>query len=66
MSNALGRIVTPIDIPESKLVELVGEPDDGTERWFEAACNEAESWVKENLAETLEQYADEPEVEVEK
>ena len=65
MSNALGRIAFPIDLPKEKLVELVGRPADDTDDWFREACELGEEWVKDHIPEALERYAGEPEVEVE-
>lgn len=67
MTNAIVDVRFFLDLPESKLVELVKDipPDDET--WFEAACNAAEQYVADNLSDCLDRYAtNEPDIECER
>jgi hypothetical protein len=61
--NALVQIRWTIDIPEERLVKLVGRPDDGSDKWFEASGDAAEEWVRDNIIECLEFATGEPDVE---
>lgn len=64
MSNALVDVRFTLDIPEGKLEELVGRPDDGSDRWYEESFDRAEEYVRDNLPEAIERHAlGEPDVE---
>lgn len=62
MSNALVRVQFTVDVPEGKLEQLVGRPDDESQAWHEEAAEKAEEAVSEDVMAYLE-YAGEPEVE---
>lgn len=47
MSNVLVGIRGTIDVPERKLEERVGRPDDDSDEWYEEACRKAEELCEE-------------------
>jgi hypothetical protein len=64
MSNALVRVWFTLDIPEGRLEELVGRPDDDSDGWYEEAWTRAEEYVRDNLIEAIGRHAlGEPDVE---
>jgi hypothetical protein len=65
MTNALGSIKIPIDIPESTLEELIGRPID-SDASFRLACELAENMVLEDVPAAIDTFSTgEPDVAVE-
>lgn len=56
--NALADVHFKLDIPEDKLAELVGRPDDDSDGWRQEACEAAEEWIRNYTPEALEKYSD--------
>lgn len=65
MSNTLVTVRWTLDIPEDKLAELVGRPDDDTDEWWQESGEKAAEYVRDNIMDALERYgqAYEPDVE---
>lgn len=61
--NALVDVRFTLDIPEHIVNREAGEPDDGSQRWFEKAMINVEQYVREDIVGALEYAYDEPEVE---
>lgn len=66
MSNCLVRLRWTLDIPEEKLAQLVGQPDDGSEEWHQQSGDKAKAYVEDNLMDAISEYGHryEPDVEV--
>lgn len=63
MSNVLVDVRFVVDVPESKVLQLVGRPDDSSDGWYEEACVTAGEWVRDNLMDAID-LAKEPDIEV--
>lgn len=56
MSNALVQIRWTLDIPETKLVTLMGRPDDDSDDWYQESAGKAEEYVRENIMDAIGNY----------
>lgn len=63
MSNVLVDVRFVVDVPESRVLQLVGRPDDDSQEFYEDACVAAGEWVRDNMMDALD-LAGEPDVEV--
>jgi hypothetical protein len=63
MTNVLVDVWFTVDVPEDRVLKLVGRPDDDSQEWYEAAGIAAGEWVRDNMMDALD-LAEPPDIEV--
>lgn len=65
MSNMIVHCTFSLNIPERKVADLVRQPDDDSDSWFQMAATNVEDYVRNNVMDAVQAYSQgEPSVEV--